>query len=563
MLLLPLRARSAWALAGILALTAAASARRVLAQSQQPVQPTVFVHGLMNTGATWQQTADRLAQDYAIRAYRPTLSSTSPYADQSVQLRSYISSYGLPDTTIAVGYSNGGVVSRKASADGQRFKGIITVASPNQGAALAQSMSDGRVFRFISYVTSALADPFYYYAEYWDDFNAWLARTFASVMYGVSASVPALAQALGYDAYNRIIPAMIPGSATFEGTGGLNSSANLTREASALRARVGVVSQIDPATGYFGITWQGVAPQSWGELTAVQYAAVSIFMYAFEVYANYWDTGDPNWVEKQNGAYLWLNAAGAVAVIDPMWCNFIGASGPTICTLSDGIVPVSSQEYPGSTGRYVMTGPAHKEVPTAGITASTLGQALSQRLGVARKIVSLAVSPSSKAIYVGDTSRLVAAYRAADGSAVAGAIGGWTSSNASVATVTSTGLVTARANGSATITAAGYGFAGSASITVSTASPISALALSGPTEVEEYMRGEWRVSVYGGAAPFTYVWTVNGRSQPNNTSARFSYMNSGSDFTLGVTVRDSRGSSRSVSDNITVTTTNCVPGEMC
>ena len=52
-------------------------------------------------------------------------------------------SVGFPDTTIDVGHSNGGVVSRDANRAGRNFKGIITVGTPHQGAGIAANVLNG------------------------------------------------------------------------------------------------------------------------------------------------------------------------------------------------------------------------------------------------------------------------------------------------------------------------------------------------------------------------------------------------------------------------------------
>lgn len=67
---------------------------------------------------------------------------------------------------------------------------------------------------------------------------------------------------------------------------------------------------------------------------------------------------------------------------------------------------------------------------------------------------------------LGDTLTLTAEARDASGNSVSGKSFTWTSSNGEVATVSTTGLVTAVANGSATITATADGVNGTASITV-------------------------------------------------------------------------------------------------
>jgi len=84
----------------------------------------------------------------------------------------------------------------------------------------------------------------------------------------------------------------------------------------------------------------------------------------------------------------------------------------------------------------------------------------------AMPVASVAVSPDSRALIVGETAQLSAVLRGAQGNDLAGRAVTWTSSADAVATVSETGLVTAVAPGSATITATSEGKSGTASITV-------------------------------------------------------------------------------------------------
>ena len=81
-------------------------------------------------------------------------------------------------------------------------------------------------------------------------------------------------------------------------------------------------------------------------------------------------------------------------------------------------------------------------------------------------VVSVEVSPSAETITLGGTLQLSAAAFDENGQAVSGAEFSWESSNASVATVDATGLVTGVAEGTATITASAGDVQGRAHIAV-------------------------------------------------------------------------------------------------
>src|SRR2546427_2329776 len=77
-------------------------------------------------------------------------------------------------------------------------------------------------------------------------------------------------------------------------------------------------------------------------------------------------------------------------------------------------------------------------------------------------------------------SQLTAIPKDSAGSTLAGRTVAWTSGNSSVATVSSSGLVTAVAAGSATITATSEGKSSTAAITVTTA-PVASVTVPPPT----------------------------------------------------------------------------------
>jgi CubicO group peptidase (beta-lactamase class C family) len=82
---------------------------------------------------------------------------------------------------------------------------------------------------------------------------------------------------------------------------------------------------------------------------------------------------------------------------------------------------------------------------------------------------SVALSPAADTLMAfGDTVRLTAEATDANGHAVPGSEFSWSSSDASVAAVDASGLVTAAANGTVTITASAGGASGTAAVTVAT-----------------------------------------------------------------------------------------------
>jgi uncharacterized protein YjdB len=117
---------------------------------------------------------------------------------------------------------------------------------------------------------------------------------------------------------------------------------------------------------------------------------------------------------------------------------------------------------------------------SATITATSEGKSGAATISVQALTVPVAtvtVNPVSAALLVGQTVQLTATPRDSAGNALAGRALTWASGNTTVASVSSSGLVTARAAGSATITATSEGKSGTSSLTV-TAVPVASVTVS-------------------------------------------------------------------------------------
>jgi len=115
----------------------------------------------------------------------------------------------------------------------------------------------------------------------------------------------------------------------------------------------------------------------------------------------------------------------------------------------------------------------------------------------APSVASVAVSPPSGSVAVDETIQLTATTRDAQGNALTGRTVTWASSNTSVATVSSRGVVTGRAAGSATITATSEGRSGSANVTATVTTPEPEPA---PPSGEVLFRSSWNSGTGNGDA---------------------------------------------------------------
>jgi hypothetical protein len=116
------------------------------------------------------------------------------------------------------------------------------------------------------------------------------------------------------------------------------------------------------------------------------------------------------------------------------------------------------------------------------LTANCEGKSATAQVTVVpatEDVYSLTVTPASSSLAIGGTQQLTATLRGLSGAVLTGRIVTWSSSS-SVATVTTSGLVTAASAGTATITATSEGKSGTAQVTVTSAAAAAAAAVERP-----------------------------------------------------------------------------------
>src|SRR5207244_2553493 len=135
-----------------------------------------------------------------------------------------------------------------------------------------------------------------------------------------------------------------------------------------------------------------------------------------------------------------------------------------VVTWSTSNAAVATVTASGQATVGVVTGVA---AGSATITATSEGKSATATATVTLvPVASVALTPAAATITVGGMQQLSAVTRDAAGNTLTGRVVTWVSSNTSVATVTSSGLVTGQLAGSATITATSEGKSGTSAITV-------------------------------------------------------------------------------------------------
>lgn len=124
-----------------------------------------------------------------------------------------------------------------------------------------------------------------------------------------------------------------------------------------------------------------------------------------------------------------------------------------------------------SAGSATITGTSEGKTGSASVTVTLV------------PVAAVTVSPGSASLVVGHTASLSAITTDGNGNVLSGRAVTWSSSNSSVATVSSLGLVKAVAAGTATVTAASEGKIGTAQIVVSAPPPpsVASVSVSPPT----------------------------------------------------------------------------------
>jgi uncharacterized protein YjdB len=143
------------------------------------------------------------------------------------------------------------------------------------------------------------------------------------------------------------------------------------------------------------------------------------------------------------------------------------------------------------------------------ITATSEGKSAPASVTVAAvPVASVQVKPPTQSLVEGQTAQLQAEPLDADGKPLVGRVIQWTTTNATVASVTSTGFVTAHASGTVTIRANCDGIVGSSAVTVTTRPPNAVIVTPAQMLVQPGRASQLTVQVLdalGGVIPNSQV----------------------------------------------------------
>jgi len=317
-------------------------------------RPVVFVHGLASSGTTWEGAAARLSAVLAIQPYRPDLVWWAPYEFQADQLQDQFGWLG-PET-VAVGHSNGGLVSRQWSR-AHPLAGIITVGTPHGGAPLIQNLP--YFFGFVDYLQSAIADLqvrlFGPCCTWQYVFGQALELALNSGLITSSATVNAAFNILGGSPF--VFTEMAPAS-DFQYD--INAGTNIAREQAVIPSRVGIVSIAN--NFWWGGPIRAAFPDDADRLTLYRDITMTSLEGLALLIMQLADPADWYWWDI---AHAMQTVAGILASMDYWWCQSVSeapALGRYGCAENDTIVPIWSQDYsPTGAIPIGMIGPTHTQ----------------------------------------------------------------------------------------------------------------------------------------------------------------------------------------------------------
>ena len=312
--------------------------------------PTVFVHGIFSGSDAWRATSQRLASTLQIAPHVPDLPSTSVLETQTAALDGALG--GLPANTIAIGHSQGGLITRQWSRS-KALRGILTLGTPHTGSQLTARGLDLINFNYMVYNLAGLAIG----TSSAPDF-AWLVAAglqayLSNIQWLSWNTAAAITSSVAVAGYVPVATQLVPGSSFLNS---LNTFGNMAREDAAIAKRVGLVYT---AADY----WRagaavGLAPQRREEVWAI----IQISPPVLDWVAAWLETNFPaTHFLARSFAIRMRQLAAVMRDMDPQWCYAV--TGDRSCSVPhDGIVSSTNQLYPGPGAmNFAVYGPAHTQ----------------------------------------------------------------------------------------------------------------------------------------------------------------------------------------------------------
>ena len=540
----------ALALAGAAAMLLAAAAAR--AQSDPRYTTVAFVHGFNSDGSTWDRTKRRLAEEFAIDARNPTLEWRAFWSVQAGRLRGNVPADAA--SVVTIGHSNGGQIARIYNREYYQSGAAINdrmvmVTSLNRGAPLADNTLNGRAPNEAVAMMAQTVAVANYYLQMEAMRHGYLPFSAAhvdamQVMVNFGYRVELLLARLGVVRMAVALSVapdlldMSPSLSAYYREDGpttalsLNSPQNLTREAGSIWARINIRGQYrdiaDPYGRPGGILFATL--YDYGTARALNQARFMAYMGALAAYHYYqYDFYDPRPEDAglRRNAIEWLIMANRFADLDVWWLRMIGALGPYNQQQrawnfipSDGIVPITSQDYPGGATRVFNNVHTHTKQTGSDEVYESLREVF-PALGIrtrAATVAAIRIEPRNVVLPLGYQQQLSLTVTNLNGAVIPRAAQ-WSIADPGVATISANGMLSGIAQGSTTVRATVDGITDAIPVQIGPPPPpppgpsFASVEIIGPMVVPSTCpTGTWHaiLSEEGVPGPFQYSWTIGG-----------------------------------------------------
>lgn len=355
-------------------------------------QNIAFMHGFASSSSTWTRMSDWLNQDFRFGSeVIPTFPWSDHLSTQGTDLVNEINSVG-GSNYILIGHSQGGLISRSAAQQYQTanpsqtvVKGVVTLDGPNEGALIAAT-GGPTILASLEFFGNFLWDVTGCITPY-DNFVCWMA---AVLFYGG----PVVGDV--WYSTNPDIQDLLPGSTFLNQLNSYSESFKRTGVVSYTPMRWNEMRIVDNALflGTLGCYPEtGCGERDVAQVTDAVYDEVEA-LFVFCIFEEIFDPDDADYWAAE--AAYFLDILVGMDAVDGFW-NLI-VSG---LASSDGLVAVSSQNYPSSSATQfpIYGADSHTGATTSTYVHATLDQVLQQQFQVPTQAsCAFTASPSSLSI---------------------------------------------------------------------------------------------------------------------------------------------------------------------
>jgi len=422
-----------------------AGAQVVIAQQGGPArQPLVMAHGIRSGAETWDVAGSALFAEYPVSVSRKsTVWQASPVA-QAQDLETTLM-VGLPDSTLSIAHSGGGIVMRQAALDNAPMRGLLTIGSPNQGTPASIAITNGSMGTLAGRIFGNVSGFFgnWYFTPDDNIFEFWYWGLIALNMEAIGSAVTNLILgAMDFDSSYDVWASYLPGGIYQQE---INSETSLATQAQNVPIRGFVRTRIsDPDLALFRLTFdENVSQVS----RAVLYTtALSAAIGSMVIASNYCG---PNFDGRCFAAGYMGALSYDIGTLLQKYCGLsqdLGQASYADCQESDALIPFERQQWGpnGYATPYLVDGVSHTEQTKSDAVIGRMKDYLRIQGGLARcgqgAVTYVLLSFYPIPTLVGSTRTLPVVQNDACGLSTINALPvSATSSDPSILTVTGTG----------------------------------------------------------------------------------------------------------------------------